>query len=197
MKLIVGLGNPGPNHTKSRHNFGFVVVDRLKDETTGFCDWRTSDEFKSMMVEGRIGEEKIILVKPQTMMNLSGSAIKALAQFYKIAPEDIWVIHDDLDLPLGILRISQGSGSAGHKGVQSIIDNLGSKNFVRLRLGIHPIGQTFFVTFFKKLTSTNKFVLQRFSKSEENAIEEVIKKATQALKTAIQEGLDKAKNQFN
>jgi len=197
MKLIVGLGNPGLNYTKSRHNIGFIVIDRFKDDAGGFSDWQTSDEFKSMLVESRIGEEKIILVKPQTMMNLSGSAIKALAQFYKIVPQDIWVIHDDLDLPLGILRISQGSGSAGHKGVQSIIDNLGSKNFVRLRLGIHPIGLTFFVTFFKKLTSTNKFVLRRFSKSEENAIEEVIKKATEALKTAIQEGLDKAKNQFN
>jgi len=197
MKLIVGLGNPGPNHTKSRHNFGFIVIDRLKDDAGGFCDWRISDEFKSMMAEGKINEEKIILAKPQTMMNLSGNAVKALAQFYKITPEDIWVIHDDLDLPLGILRISQGSGAAGHKGVESVIDNLGSKNFVRLRLGIHPIGQTFFVTFFKKLTSTKKFVLQKFSKSEEGTIEEVIKKAIQAIKAAVLEGLDKAKNQFN
>lgn len=197
MKLIVGLGNPGPNHTKSRHNFGFIVIDRLKDDAGGFSDWQGNDDFKSLMAEGKINEEKIILAKPQTMMNLSGNAVKALVQFYKIAPEDIWIIHDDLDLPLGILRISQGSGSAGHKGVQSIIDNLGSKNFVRLRLGIHPIGQTFFVIFFKKLTSTNKFVLQRFSKLEEGTTEEVIKKAIQAIKTAVLEGLDKAKNQFN
>lgn len=197
MKLIIGLGNPGPNHLKDRHSFGFVVIDRLKKQTGGFSDWQVSEEFKSKVAEGKINEEKIILVKPQTMMNLSGSAVKALADYYKISPENIWVIHDDLDLPLGVLRISQGSGSAGHKGVQSLITQLGTKDFVRFRLGIHPIGQTFFVTFFKKLTSTKKFVLQKFSKSEESVVEEIIQKTIQAIQLSAQEGIDKAKNQFN
>jgi len=197
MKLIIGLGNPGPNHAKTRHNFGFIAIDRLRKEIGGFSAWRNSDEFKSILAEGQIEEEKIILAKPQTTMNLSGNAIKPLAEYYKIATENIWVIHDDLDLPLGILRISQGASSAGHQGIQSIIADLGTKNFVRFRLGIHPIGQTFFVTFFKKLTSTKKFVLQKFSKAEETTIEEVAKKTIQAIQSALKEGLEKAKSQFN
>ncbi len=197
MKLIVGLGNPGPNHAKTRHNFGFIVTDSLKDQDSSFSDWQENSEFKSLIAEGRLENEKIILAKPQTMMNLSGNTVKLLADYYKIAVQDVWIIHDDLDLPLGILRINQGSSSAGHKGVQSIIDNLGSKNFVRFRLGIHPIGQTFFSTFFKKLTSTEKFVLQKFSKAEESTVEGTIDKAIHSLRVALKEGLEKAKNQFN
>jgi len=197
MKLIVGLGNPGPNYSKSRHNFGFIAIDYFKDITNIFSDWQIKSEFRSFLSEGLIGEEKIILAKPQTMMNLSGQAVKTLADYYKIAAENIWVIHDDLDLPLGILRVSQNSGSAGHKGVESIIKNLGAKNFIRLRLGIHPIGQTFFVTFFKKLTSANKFVLQKFLKSEETMVQETIKKTSLAIQTALKEGIAQAMNQFN
>ncbi len=197
MKLIVGLGNPGPNHTKARHNFGFRAAEFLKDTFAISQNWRDDNEFKSLIVEGTIENEKIILAKPQTMMNSSGLAVKLLADYFKISASDIWVLHDDLDLPLGVLRISQGSSSAGHLGVQSIIQNLGTKNFIRVRLGIHPAGQTFFLTFFKKLTSTKKFVLQRFTKSEEIIAQQVIKKAAGALQIALKDGLEKAKNQFN
>ncbi|MBU1102532.1 aminoacyl-tRNA hydrolase [Patescibacteria group bacterium] len=197
MKLIVGLGNPGLNYAKTRHNLGFLAVDYLKQEAGILGDWRPDDKFKTALAEGQVGEEKIILAKPQTMMNLSGLAAKSLTDYYKIAPEDLWVIHDDMDLPLGVLRISQGSGSAGHKGVHSIIDVLKTKNFVRFRLGIHPVGQTFFTCLFKRLKSNEKFVLQKFSKQEETNVQEVIGKTRQAIQLALKEGLEKAKNQFN
>jgi PTH1 family peptidyl-tRNA hydrolase len=197
MKLIVGLGNPGPNHIKARHNFGFMACQYLKDNFAADQNWRNDGEFKSLLVETAIENEKIILAKPQTMMNASGLAVKSLADYYKISPPDIWIFHDDLDLPLGVLRLNQGASSAGHLGVQSIIESLGNKNFIRVRLGIHPIGQTFFLTFFKKLTSTKKFVLQKFTKSEETVAKETIKKAADALQVALKEGLEKAKSQFN
>lgn len=197
MKLIVGLGNPGSNYLKTRHNFGFLAIDYLKNDLGVASDWQASADFKSVLIETQIEKEKIILAKPQTMMNLSGLAAKALADYYKITPENIWVLHDDLDLPLGTIRISQGSGSAGHQGIQSLITNLGAKNFVRFRLGIHPVGQTFFLTFFKKLTSTKKFVLQKFSKSEEPMIKQIVKKTAAAIQLAIKEGLEKVKNQIN
>jgi len=198
MKLIIGLGNPGPNYAKTRHNFGFLVLDMLKNELGVSGDWQTNAKFDAEICDAEpAAGEKIILARPQTMMNLSGQAVKAIAGFYQIPARDIWVVHDDFDLPLGVLRLSQDSGSAGHKGVESVCNALGSKAFVRFRLGIRPVGQTFFSTFFKKLVSTNKFVLQKFSKAEQPIVEATAQKTVQAIKTALQAGTDKAKNQFN
>jgi len=197
MKLIIGLGNPGPNYSRTRHNFGFMVLDQLKNELGISADWQASAKFDAEVNETELAGEKIFLARPQTMMNLSGQAVKTIADFYQIPTQDIWVAHDDFDLPLGVLRLSQDSGSAGHKGVESIVNALGTKAFVRFRLGIHPVGQTFFSTFFKKLVSTQKFVLQRFSKTEIPIVEAATKKTAQAILTALQSGLDKAKNQFN
>lgn len=196
MKLIIGLGNPGANHTKTRHNLGFMVLDRLATELAA-GDWRNNEQFKSLSAETRIGEEKILLAKPQTMMNLSGQAVKLLADYYKISSEDIWAVHDDFDLPLGVLRVSQNSSSAGHNGIKSIIESLGTKNFVRFRLGIRPAGQTFFTAFFKRLTSTKKFVLQKFSKAEATTVQDIISKTVRAIQLAAKEGLAQAKNQYN
>jgi len=195
MKLIIGLGNPGSHYTKTRHNLGFMVLDRLANELT--ADWQDNEQFKSITAETQNAKEKILLAKPQTMMNLSGQTVKLLADYYKIEPENIWVVHDDIDLPLGVLRISQNSSSAGHKGIQSLIEKLNTKNFVRFRLGIHPVGQTFFTAFFKRLTSTKKFVLQKFSKAEATVVQEIISKSVRAILLALKEDLAQAKNQYN
>lgn len=197
MKLIIGLGNPGPHYIKSRHNFGFLALDYFKNEAGVFSDWQAQEKFKALISEGRLAQEKLILAKPQTLMNLSGQTVRALTDYYQVAPENIWVIHDDIDLPLGVLRISQNASAGGHKGIHSIMENLGSRNFVRFRLGIHPLGRTFLTIFFKKLISTKKFVLQKFAKTEKAQAKEMIKKASQAIQVALKEGVVAAQNQFN
>ncbi|MBI2042670.1 MAG: aminoacyl-tRNA hydrolase [Candidatus Nealsonbacteria bacterium] len=140
MKLIIGLGNPGKKYEKTRHNFGFLAIDELQKQTP----------------------KDAILLKPDTFMNKSGKAVKEKAAYYKIKPQDIWVIHDDIDLPLGEYKISRGQGSAGHKGVQSIIDELGTKDFNRIRLGICPASG--------KPSNVEDFVLQKFTAEEEKII---------------------------
>lgn len=145
MTIIVGLGNPGKKFEKTRHNVGFRVIDELsKQKMRGF-----------------------IIAKPQTFMNNSGKAVKALVNFYKTKPEDLWIIHDDLDLPIGKIKVAKGRGSAGHKGVESIIKELKTKDFNRLRIGTCP--QT------GKPKHVEEFVLQNFTKQEEKILKEVIK----------------------
>lgn len=167
MILIVGLGNPGKKYQKTRHNLGFQVVDEL----------------------GFLKDKKIILTKPKTFMNLSGKAVKSLIAKYKVPPLNLWVIHDDIDLPLGKIRISKGRGAAGHKGVESIIKELKTKNFVRLRIGIQPKTG--------KPRNPEKFVLQKFTKGEERIIKEVIKKSVEAIEMVLKEDLEKAMSKFN
>lgn len=151
MILIIGLGNPGKKYKYTRHNVGFQVIDKL----------------------AKIKRKGWILAKPQTFMNQSGKAVKALIKFNKTKPENLWIIHDDIDLPLGKIRISKGRGSAGHKGVQSIINELGTKDFWRLRIGVSPKSG--------KPQNVEKFVLQNFTKSEEKIIKEVIKETIQEI----------------
>ncbi|HCX27862.1 MAG TPA: aminoacyl-tRNA hydrolase [Candidatus Portnoybacteria bacterium] len=204
MKLIVGLGNPGPKYLNTRHNFGFMALNYFQDAHDVFSSWETKEKFQSLVSEGQLGDEKIILAKPQTMMNLSGEAIQTLASFYQIPPEDIWVVHDDLDLPLGMLRLSQNASSGGHQGINSTIAKLGTKNFIRVRLGIRPVGETWpkdhcqgWLCFFKKLAATKKFVLAKFTDNEKAAAQQVVKKASEALTLALKEGLEKAQSTFN
>jgi len=157
MKLIIGLGNPGSKYEKTRHNLGFMVIDFLIG----------NEEFDS---------KKVKLIKPQTFMNNSGQEVKKNADYYKIIPEDIVVIHDDLDLPLGEIKVQQGRSSAGHKGVQSVIDALGTNNFIRIRIGIRP----------EELTlDTEKFVLQKFTLEEQEIINQATKKAAQLVQAAL------------
>ena len=134
MLLIIGLGNPGKEYEKTRHNIGFVVLNKLMADLE-LDDWADNKKFRAEIAEGKIDKEKILLFKPQTFMNNSGQSVSAAAKFYKIKPADIWVIHDDLDLPLGKIKIQRDRSSAGHNGVQSIIDALSTQNFVRFRIG--------------------------------------------------------------
>jgi len=170
MRLIVGLGNPGPQYFNTRHNFGFLALNYLQDSLPGFSGWESSEKFKALISEGQIdsstGAEKILLAKPQTFMNNSGEAIKLLADFYKIDPADIIILHDDLDLTLGDIRISQNASAGGHKGVASIIENLGTKDFARLRLGIKPEKVSIFSSLFKgRLGGILSPLTQKFSPS--------------------------------
>jgi len=157
MKLIVGLGNPGSKYENTRHNVGFMVIDYL-----------TKNE--------QIDSTKAKLFKPQTFMNNSGPEVKKTADYYKVKPENILVIHDDIDLPLGEIKVQQGHGSAGHKGVQSIIDALGTNDFVRIRIGIRP----------EQLTmDTEKFVLEKFTSEEQEIIDQATQKAAGIIQAAL------------
>ncbi|MET4100688.1 PTH1 family peptidyl-tRNA hydrolase [Roseovarius sp. MBR-78] len=135
MKLFAGLGNPGAKYTRNRHNIGFMAVDAIAADH-GFGPWRA--KFQGRVAEGSLGGEKVILLKPETFMNLSGQSVGEAARFYKLAPEDVVVFHDELDLAPGKLRVKQGGGHAGHNGLRSIEAHIG-REFQRVRLGIgHP-----------------------------------------------------------
>lgn len=135
MKLLVGLGNPGAQYARNRHNIGFMALDAIAD-AHGFAPWRA--KFSAEVTEGRLGAAKVVALKPQTYMNLSGDAVQAAAAFWKVTPGDIVVFHDELDLEPGKVRVKTGGGHAGHNGLRSIMGHLGPE-FVRVRLGIgHP-----------------------------------------------------------
>ncbi len=135
MKLIAGLGNPGAKYARNRHNIGFMAVERIADDH-GFTPWRA--KFQGLVSEGRLGREKVLLLKPATFMNRSGQAVGEALRFYKLGPEELIVIHDELDLAPGKIRLKQGGGHAGHNGLRSIHAHVGP-DYARLRLGIgHP-----------------------------------------------------------
>ena len=165
MKLIIGLGNPGEEYEKTRHNAGFLTVDKIV-LSNEYPTLSTQSKFNSEISSGIVNDKKIIFVKPQTFMNNSGEAIRAIVDYYKISTEDIIIIHDDLDISLGEYKISKNKNSGGHKGVQSTIDHLDTKNFTRIRIGI---------MIENKKTPTEKFVLEKFSKKEMEIVEKVIK----------------------
>lgn len=191
MKLIVGLGNPGKEYENARHNFGFMVVlDFYKHHRADFSDWK--EKFSAQIAEGKFDREKIILALPQTFMNNSGEAVGALAKYFKIVPDHldgIWLIHDDLDLPLGATRLSTRAGAAGHKGVESVIKTLDSKNFTRFRLGIQTPRQD--------KVPTDQYVLEKFSKEELKIVQEMLHKTTTALDGAITIGIARIMNIYN
>ena len=189
MIIILGLGNPGKKFEKTRHNIGFLVVDRFSRKNK-FPKFRTKKNFFSMISEKRIWGEKIILVKPQTFMNNSGKAVKLLIDKYKIKTENLFVIHDDLDIPFGKIKISFGKGSGGHKGIQSIIDEIKTKNFLRFRVGIGTKND-------KAKVDIKKFVLQKFSKEERKILKKAIELTCKAIEMVIKEGVEKTMSEFN
>jgi len=214
MKLIVGLGNPGEKYEQTRHNLGFTIVDKfLKDffpakDTT----WSKNKKLKSDIAvfewKPKIGPlEKVILAKPQAYMNNSGMAVSLLASFYKVETEDVWVVYDELDLPVGFMKIRFGGAAAGHHGVESIIESLGNDKFWRFRMGIgvghnhtgrtrredgkrHVIGG-------QKIKNAEDFVLDSFGSSEQGKIRELIKHGSQALQMALEKDISAAMNRYN
>ncbi len=186
MILIIGLGNPGEKYKNTRHNIGFRVVDKFK-KINNFPEFKLSKKFSSLASEGFVDSRKVILLKPQTFMNKSGRAVKSLINFYKT--KDLFVVHDDIDLPLGKIKIAKSRGAAGHKGVEYIIKEVGTKNFIRFRIGIQPTNL--------KPKNTERFVLQKFSKEEEKVIKKVIKKTVEAIELIFKKGLEKAMSKYN
>jgi len=188
MILIVGLGNPGEKYEKTRHNLGFQVVNEFQ-RRNNFAKFKFLKKFQAEISEGILDNKKMILAKPQAFMNLSGKLIKILTKSYELEAKNLIVVHDDIDLPLGKIRIIKNRGAAGHKGVESIIRMLGTKNFIRFRLGICPKTD--------KPKNPEKFVLQKFNKEEEKIVKEVIKKTAEAIEFFLKEGLERTMSQYN
>lgn len=188
MFLIVGLGNPGKKYQGTRHNVGFAAVESFA-EKNNFPAFKLSLKFNALLSEGLLGEEKTILALPQTFMNESGSSVSSLIYFYKIYPANVVVIHDDMDIPLGEIKVVYDRGSAGHKGVESIIKEFNSNQFLRIRVGIQP-GKG-------KPNSPEKFVLKKFGKDEKEIIDAAIEKAADALDLLTREGVERAMNEYN
>ncbi len=195
MKLIVGLGNPGDNYEDTRHNIGFMVIEKLAHELGTKSAW--SEDKKKKIATARIGE--VLLVKPLTYMNASGAAVKSLVDFYKLTAADVWVIHDDLDLPLGKIRIREKGASAGHNGVDSIITHLKTDTFLRFRLGIGRGKNDTKIHTDQHIRhqSVIDFVLSRFTQSEAGDMRKLIKHTVEAVRIALDEGVEKAMNQYN
>lgn len=161
MLIFAGLGNPGAKYARNRHNIGFLAVDRIADDH-GFGPWKS--RFQGQVSEGRLGAEKILLLKPQTFMNLSGQSLGEAMRFYKLDPGDVTVLHDEIDLAPGKLRVKQGGGHAGHNGLRSIHQHIGPE-YKRVRLGVGHPGR-------KELVA--QFVLQDFAKSDSDWLEGVL-----------------------
>ncbi len=189
MRIILGLGNPGEKFQKTRHNLGFMTIDNLQLTIDKFSDWKNIKKLQAEISKGEINSQKVLLAKPLTFMNLSGKAVKKLTYNLQLTTYNLWIIHDDIDLPLGKIRIVKNRGSAGHKGVKSIIKEIGTKNFVRFRIGIQPK--------FGKSKNPEKFVLQNFNKGEEKIVKEVIKKTAEAIELSLKSGLGKAMSKYN
>jgi len=176
MPLIVGLGNPGKKYEKTRHNVGYVAIDAIAANFQ-FPIFKFQSIFNAQISKKTTGGQEIVLAKPQTFMNNSGASVKSLIKNYKLETKNLVVVHDDIDLPLGEFKISKSRGSAGHKGVQSIINELKTKDFRRIRIGICPKTG--------KPQAVEKFVLQNFTKSEEKILEEVILKTVKEINKLI------------
>lgn len=180
IKLIVGLGNPGKEYENTRHNIGFVFVSELARHLNA-PDFEFNKNLSSAISEIK---HKIIMAKPQTFMNKSGIAVSSLSKFYRIKPQDTLIIHDDIDISWGDFKFSFGRNSAGHKGVESIIKSLKTKNFWRLRIGIQPVRQAQGKPALKKRIPAEKIILKKFTPKELREINKTIKNAISELEIA-------------
>ncbi len=192
MILIVGLGNPGKKYQQNRHNVGFVLIDALayKYQVEFVHDKKFNAEIAEIK-NSDLNSEPILLAKPQTFMNNSGEAVQKIAQFYKIPLENIWLIVDELDLPLGTIKVRKSGQAGTHNGLKSVVGRIGS-NFPRFRIGIESRGETA-----STLQDTASFVLSDFFGPEKEVIIRSLDLGLQAIETALREGLDSAMNKFN
>jgi PTH1 family peptidyl-tRNA hydrolase len=183
-KIIVGLGNPGLRYVRTLHNAGFLTVDRIAGEDVNWKKWRNLASICIIEVEG----VRVFLVKPSTYMNLSGKAVQPLLRQMGLLPQDLLVIHDDMDLPAGKIRLRPGGGSGGHKGIQSIIDHIQSRNFARLRIGVErpPIG-----------VDPAEYVLQSIPYEKRPLFDDLWKRAGDAARCWAAQGIETAMNRYN
>jgi peptidyl-tRNA hydrolase, PTH1 family len=183
--LIVGLGNPGPRYAGTRHNIGFEVVGLLAQRMGGKFK---ANKGRCDVVEGRLGDASVVLAKPKAYMNISGGPVVSIARFYKVPVERITVVHDELDLPFGSLRLKRGGGDGGHNGLRSISAALGNREYARVRFGIgRPPGQQ----------DPADFVLREFAAAQRKELPFLIDRAADAVEVLIAQGLEAAQNQFN
>lgn len=190
MILIVGLGNPGEKYEKTRHNFGFRAIDGLSAKNN-FPEFKKTTKNAASISKGIISGKEIILAKPQTFMNDSGRAVKKLISDFQTTASGLLAAHDDTDIPLGEIKISKNRGAAGHKGIESIIKALGTKNFTRIRIGAAHFERS------QKQTLNEKLVLKKLTKKEEKAAEAAIKKTIEAIEFLLNENLEKAMSKYN
>ena len=185
MKMIAGLGNPGTEYTQTKHNVGFMLLDALAKHLEA-PEWKTKRD--ALVTETRIGAEKALLVKPLTYMNDSGRAIGPLLTWYKLRPEDLIVAYDDMDIPVGMIRIRKKGSAGGHNGIKSVLYHVQDENFSRVRIGIGrpPVGWTVI-----------KHVLTPFSPDDRILIDEVIDRLVPAVECIVRDGVDLAMNRFN
>ena len=186
MKLIVGLGNPGPEYRETRHNIGFMVADVLVDRWRVADRWR--EKFEALQIKHAVGDDQVVLVKPLTFMNLSGQAVQTTAAFYKIEPADVFIVTDDVALPLGRLRARRDGGAGGHNGLKSVIQHLGTQAFPRMRVGVGRGADD---------RDLADHVLGRFNASERDTVSAAVLRAADATEMFISEGIERVMNAFN
>ncbi len=185
VRLIVGLGNPGPQYAWTRHNLGYMVVSGLSE------DWGIplkSHKLDAVWGQGRVNGEPVVLAQPTTYMNLSGRAVSRLLHYWKLIPSDLVVIHDDLDVPLGRVKLVLGGGAGGHRGVLSIMNALDTAGFYRVKMGIGRSPEGVF---------PEEYVLQPFTREELEGAASLVEKAVQAVKVLVTEGLAAAQSRFH
>lgn len=191
MKLIVGLGNPGNEYVNTRHNSGYMALDELA-RLLEVDEFLPNEKFQCLITNTVLNEEKITLVKPTTFMNNSGITVRSLVQFLKIAPEDLWVVYDDIDLPIGQNRIKKNGGPGTHNGMKSIIKMNNINNFPRFRIGIESRGESA-----PDQQDISSFVLSRFSADEVQIIKKSLMNAAESIKFALENNVDDAMNKYN
>jgi len=184
MYIIAGLGNPGKKYENTRHNMGFIAIDLLAEEFGIKVD---KLKFKSLVGEGRIAGQRVLLMKPQTYMNLSGEAIREAVNFYKIDPEELIVIYDDIDIPTGTFRIRKKGSAGTHNGMRSVVYQIQSDQFPRIRVGIGS----------EKKVDLIHYVTGGVSKSEKELLEDALVKAAKSAACIVEKGIDKAMNEYN
>jgi PTH1 family peptidyl-tRNA hydrolase len=186
LKLIVGLGNPGPEYRQTRHNVGFMVVDELVDRWGLDGQWR--EKFDALVIKHRVGDHQVIVAKPLTFMNLSGQSVAAIAGFYKIEPADVFAIVDEAALPLGRLRARRDGGPGGHNGLKSLIQHLGTQAFARLRVGVGRGADG---------RDLSDHVLGRFEPDERTTVSAAVLRAADASEMFVTDGIERVMNAFN
>jgi len=193
MKLIVGLGNPGRGYANNRHNVGFVCLNHFAKMQGIHFDKKQG---RARIGTGEVAGNEVVVARPQTYMNRSGQSVSLLVDKFNVSPDNLLVIHDDLDLPLGKIRIRQGGSAGGHKGAGSIITELGSQNFIRIRVGIgRPVKNEGFTEFSDD--EIINYVLSDFTPDDKQAITQVIPRVSEAILYLLTEGLGAAMNRYN
>ncbi len=182
--LIVGLGNPGEEYSNTPHNLGFMVIDRLAESNAIRLSRK---ENMALVGLGRVKDKPVALAKPQTYMNLSGPSVKGLLERYELKPDRLIVVYDELDLAWGAMKIKPKGSAAGHNGAKSVIGSIGTNEFCRVRIGIHP----------EHPVDGEEFVLRPFKKSQKQEVEEAVAKAAAAVESIIAEGVEKSMTVFN